>query len=187
MENRTWPSASRSIRVSFPGEIPPARSRRPVTNGAVKYCGNGAVGLRRIDRGRMTDTTDHSVTAADIDHIADRYVAVWNEPDSELRRTAVADLWASDAVELIEEAEFRGHQELIPRIAGAYKAFVESGLFAVTSANDARGHHDSVTVTIKLIPPAGDVAWAARVVLLLGEDGRIRSDHQLTGKELVLL
>ena len=65
-------------------------------------------------------------------------------------------------------------------MAGAYKEFVESGGFTVASADDAVGHHDAVTFTIQLIYGSGGVAWAARVVLIVGEDYLIRSDYQFT-------
>jgi hypothetical protein len=57
---------------------------------------------------------------------------------------------------------------------------VESGDFTVASADDAVGHHDAVTFTIQLTSKGGGVAWAARVVLLVGEDYLIRSDYQFT-------
>jgi hypothetical protein len=81
----------------------------------------------------------------------------------------VAGLWAEDGIELVESAQIRGHEELDARIAEAYKEFVESGKFAVTSANDAFGHHDAVTFTIQLTtkdgarspgPPASFSSWA---------------------------
>jgi hypothetical protein len=37
-----------------------------------------------------------------------------------------------------------------------------------------------VTFTIQLISRTGGVAWAARVVLIIGEDYLIRSDYQFT-------
>jgi len=49
-------------------------------------------------------------------------------------------------------------------------------------------HHDIVTFTIQLISAGGDragqVAWAARVFLVLGADGLIRQDYQLTVQPL---
>ena len=33
---------------------------------------------------------------SDPNEFAHRYVAVWNEPDPELRRQVVADVWATD-------------------------------------------------------------------------------------------
>ena len=38
--------------------------------------------------------------------------------------------------------------------------------------------------TVQLRTPEGEVAWAARVFLLLGETGRIREDYQLTVQPL---
>jgi hypothetical protein len=64
--------------------------------------------------------------------------------------------------------------------SGAYKEFVQSGDFTIASADDAVGHHDAVTFTIQLIARDGGVAWAARVVLIVGDDYLIRSDYQFT-------
>jgi hypothetical protein len=77
-----------------------------------------------------------------------------------------------------------GLEELDARIAGAYQEFVASGRYAVTAAADVARHDDIVTFTIQLTAPGGEVAWAARVFLLLGGDGRIREDYQLTVKPL---
>jgi hypothetical protein len=127
----------------------------------------------------MTETTE-SMTSA----IAGRYLAVWNEPDPGSRRAAIAGLWAPDGAEFVEGTQFRGLEELDARIAGAYEEFVASGRYAVTAADDAARHDDVVTFTIQLTTPGGEIAWAARVFLFLGADGRIRQDYQLTVKPL---
>jgi hypothetical protein len=132
----------------------------------------------------MTEQTAQLMTTVQINDIAERYLAVWSEPDAEARREAIAGLWSEDAVEFVEEAEFRGLAELEPRIAEAYHLFVENGTFTVGSANDVIGHHDVISFTIQLTPPGGDVAWAARVILLLAEDGRIKRDYHVTVQEL---
>ncbi|MCP2337809.1 nuclear transport factor 2 family protein [Actinomadura rupiterrae] len=108
-----------------------------------------------------------------------RYVAVWNEPDPARRREAIASLWAEDAVELVEEATFTGLTELEARIAEAHQQFVQTGGYTVDHANDAVSHHDAVTFTIRLTQDT-QTAWAARVVLLVGEDDLIRHDYQFT-------
>jgi hypothetical protein len=62
---------------------------------------------------------------------------------------------------------------------------VGSGQHVVTSADDATAHGDVVKFTIQLTPIGGDeVAWAARVFLILGDDGLIRQDYRLTVKPL---
>jgi len=117
--------------------------------------------------------------------IADRYMAVWSEPDPASRRAAVARLWAPDGVEFVDGGtQFRGHDGLDARVRGAYEQFVAGGDYAVTSSGDVAGHGDIVTFTVQLTAPGGEVAWAARVFLLLGADGRIREDYQLTVKPL---
>jgi hypothetical protein len=112
-----------------------------------------------------------------------RYVAVWSEPDPEARREAVAALWADGGVEFVEAARYEGHEELFWRVAHAYDAFVGSGKYAVTGADDVTTHGDIVMFTIQLTA-AGEVDWAARVFLVVGDDGRIREDYQLTVKPL---
>ena len=124
------------------------------------------------------------ITEPSTAEIVARYVAVWSEPVPESRRTAIAGLWAPDGAEFVEGTRFQGHDELEARIAGAYQEFVASGRYAVTAADDVARHDDIVTCTIQLTAPDGEVAWAARVFLLLGADGLIGEDYQLTVKPL---
>jgi class 3 adenylate cyclase len=128
----------------------------------------------------MTETTELAAG-----QIADRYLAVWSEPDPASRRAAVAALWAPDGVEFVDGGiQFRGHDGLDARVREAYEQFVASGEYALTSPGDVTRHDDIVTFTVQLTTHDGEVAWAARVFLLLGPDGRIREDYQLTVKPL---
>jgi hypothetical protein len=124
------------------------------------------------------------ITEPSTAEIVARYVAVWSQPVPESRRAAIAGLWAPDGAEFVEGARFRGHEELDARIGGACQEFVASGRYAITAASDVARHDDIVTCTIQLTAPGGEVAWAARVFLLLGADGLIREDYQLTIKPL---
>ncbi|ARF53083.1 nuclear transport factor 2 family protein [Streptomyces gilvosporeus] len=127
-------------------------------------------------------------TALDIDRIVQRYVAVWSEPDAAARKRAVADLWAPDGAEFIEGAQFRGHDELVGRVTEAYGLFVASGEYHVTADNHVTVHDDVVMLTIQLTyakgPQVDEVAWAARVFLVLDDDGRIVQDYHLTVQPL---
>jgi hypothetical protein len=128
----------------------------------------------------MTETSELTTTK-----IADRYLAVWSEPDPAARRAAVAALWAPDGVEFIDGGiQFRGHDGLDTRVREAYEQFVASAAYALTSAGDVARHDDIVTFTVQLTTPDGEAAWAARIFLLLGRDGLIREDYQLTVKPL---
>ncbi len=116
--------------------------------------------------------------------IVAEYVAVWNETGTESRRLAVEALWNSDGAEFVEGVAFRGHDELCARINGAHKQFVASGLYTATAASDVSRHDDIVSFTIQLSTPEDEVAWAARVFLVLDGEGLIREDYQLTVKAL---
>jgi len=102
----------------------------------------------------------------------------------ESRRAAIGELWAPDGAEFVEGTRFSGLEKLDARIDHAYQQFVASGRYAVTAADDVARHDDIVTFTIQLTAPDGEVAWAARVFLLLGADGLIKEDYQLTVKAL---
>jgi hypothetical protein len=93
-------------------------------------------------------------------------------------------LWSPNGAEFVEGAQFRGHDELDTRIAHAYQEFAASRKYVVTLADDVTRHRDIVTFTIQLTTPGGEVDWAARVFLLLGADGFIQQDYQLTVKPL---
>jgi hypothetical protein len=124
----------------------------------------------------MTETTEAAAST-----ITDRYVAVWNEPDAQARRAAIESLWEPDGVEYVEGGiQFRGHEELDRRIAHAYDEFVGSGKYHATMADDASRRGDIIMFTVQLSTHEGEVAWAARVFVLLGATRRIREDYQLT-------
>lgn len=133
----------------------------------------------------MTDTVAFELSAEMIERIAADYIAVWSEPDPQRRREGVAALWAPDGEELVESARFHGHEELVDRVARAYEAFVESGRFTITAADDLAGHHDVIAFTVQLSTDDGEVAWAARVMLFVGPDGLIRRDYHVTVIPLV--
>ncbi|MDH6705789.1 hypothetical protein P3T27_002511 [Kitasatospora sp. MAA19] len=127
-------------------------------------------------------------TAIDVDRIVQRYVAVWSEPDPAARERAVAELWAPDGVEFVENTQFRGHDGLVDRVAEAYGLFVATGDYDITDDNHVTVHDDVVMFTIQLAyakgPRTGEVAWAARVFLVLDDDGRILQDYHLTVQPL---
>ena len=136
-------------------------------------------------------TADIAIAIAidiDIDRIVERYVAVWSEPDAAARGRAVAELWAPDGTEFVEGARFRGHDGLVDRLAEAYGLFVASGEYRVTHDDHVTVHGDIVVLTIQLTyargPRADQVAWAARVFLVLDDDGRIAQDYHLTVQPL---
>jgi hypothetical protein len=127
----------------------------------------------------MSQTTELDTTA-----IVTRYLAVWNEPDPGTRRAAIEDIWMPDATEFVHEVQHHGYEGLEARVASPYKAFVADGKYTIEGAGDVTRHDDIVMFTVQLVTPDGVVDFATRVFLLLGDDGRIREDYQLTIKPL---
>jgi class 3 adenylate cyclase len=116
--------------------------------------------------------------------VVDRYMTVWSEPDPDARRAAVAGLWAADGTEFLEGTQYHGHEELTARVGRAYEAFVATGKYAITFADDVAWHGDIVTFTAQLTAPSGEIDWSARVFLLVGPDDLVREDYHLTVKPL---
>lgn len=44
----------------------------------------------------------------DIAEFVNRYIAVWKEPDPDVRHNLIAALWDDEAVEFTDSAEYRG-------------------------------------------------------------------------------
>ena len=131
----------------------------------------------------------------DVDQLAGRYVAVWNQPDPARRRAAVAAVWTDDAVHLLEppvEAReaaaalainpvfvSRGHAELLARVARAYEEWVAPGQFTFRPRAGAARVADLVKFHWEMVTPSGEVAAVGLEIVLLAADGRIRLDYQL--------
>ncbi|MQY10978.1 hypothetical protein SRB5_10920 [Streptomyces sp. RB5] len=132
----------------------------------------------------------------DIHDLTDRYVALWNEPDAERRRTTIRELWSDDAVhvlqppqEILQSAEglgfdrlvleARGHRALEFRVTRAYEEFVAPGTFAFRSRGNADRLHDIVKFGWEMTHrDGGEVAAVGLEILVLGPDGRIVGDYQ---------
>lgn len=93
-----------------------------------------------------------------IDDLVGRYVAVWSEKDEGARAGMVAELWADDAVHVIESREVHGHEAIGQRITDAYRSLVEEQGFAFDQVGNVGAHHDAVTFEIHMVP-AGVDRW----------------------------
>lgn len=128
-------------------------------------------------------------TEATHDVALQRYLAIWAIADDAERRNAVAALWSADGVEFVEGARFEGRARLADRVKEAHDAFVADRRYVVGWDNDLSVHGDMLRFTIHLADPVadnrpGDVAWAARVFLLLDDEGLVQQSYQLTVKPL---
>lgn len=115
----------------------------------------------------------------DLTSLTHDYVAVWNEPNSDVREAIIRRLWAPNAVEFTETNEHRGHDQIFARVAAAYEELVDGAGMLFRSAGDVVGHHGLVRFTVTMGPAdGGPDVWTGFVVVVLDEDGRICSEHQ---------
>ncbi len=117
---------------------------------------------------------------SEINDLVDRYVAVWNQPDAELRRRGIAELWTEDGVHLTPVHEAKGYEAIEARVTGAHQRFVEAGGYIFRPAtNTIDGHHNVVRFSWEMVPTNGGAVEAAGFdFLILGDDGRICYDYQ---------
>ena len=132
---------------------------------------------------------------SDAQELADRYVAVWNQPDPDTRRKAIQELWTEDGVHLLEPPEeivkraeeigvtatleARGHEALVRRVTRAYDEFVAPGQFVFRRHGDVAALSNLVKLRWAMTPADGDEVLAVGIDLLLVDaDGRIERDYQ---------
>lgn len=114
-----------------------------------------------------------------LNQLVDQYMALWHEPDAELRRKSIAELWVEDGAQFLRSREYRGYEALEERVASAHEEFVKKGGFVFKLSSDVKAHHDAVTFTWEMVPASGgEVAAVGTIFLLLNNDGRIHSDYQ---------
>ena len=111
--------------------------------------------------------------------LADRYVAVWNEPDAAARRHAIAALWTPDGAHCVGTREVRGLEALQERVSGAYEKNVRDNGRRFRAVRDARQLRDVLSFHWEMVEPAsGEVLATGLEFLQLDEAGLIRRDYQ---------
>jgi hypothetical protein len=127
--------------------------------------------------------------------IADRYNAIWIEPDPETRRRMIPEIWAPDARHVLDppqevrEAaaklsmrstfESRGHAELEQRVTSAYEEFIAPGEFTFRGRDDAQRVGDMVKFGWEMIRKSdGETMGVGLEIVELDADGLITRDHQ---------
>jgi hypothetical protein len=127
--------------------------------------------------------------------LADRYMAVWIEPDADRRRKAIAQLWSEAGVQLLQPPQevlktaadlgltptlqARGHDELEVRVTRAYEEFVAPGEYVFRPRDNAARLGNLVKFNWEMVTTGGgEVAAVGLAILILDDDGRIRTDYQ---------
>jgi hypothetical protein len=140
-------------------------------------------------------TTPPETRIREAEHLADRYVALWNEPDTERRRRVIAELWTEDGSQILQPPqeireiaaspgigmaatlEARGHAELEARAATSYEQWVGSDGLSFRRRDDVDRLHDVVKFHWEAVSQDAPVTAVGLVFLILATDGRIRRDY----------
>jgi hypothetical protein len=145
---------------------------------------------------RRTNNTKIGAAMFDTAEFVDDYVAMWNEPDRDVRSKLIRELWAEDGTQMIEAPEemreaaralgfpspilqVTGYDELDTRVATAYESFVAPGTYAFRSQGNAARLRDIVKFNWEMVSKAdGQVAAVGLDVFELDAHGRIKVNHQ---------
>jgi hypothetical protein len=127
--------------------------------------------------------------------LADRYLALWNEPDAERRRRMIAELWTDDGSQILQPPqemreiaaspgiglaatlEARGHAELEARAATSYEHWVGSEGLSFRGRDDAERLGVVVKFHWEAVTKDGETAAVGLNFLVLAADGRIECDY----------
>jgi hypothetical protein len=128
--------------------------------------------------GRIAHDYQFNPTADDAGDLAERYVAVWNEPDAAARRRRIAELWAPDGSHVTETLASKGHGAIEAEALKAFDARVAKRC-EFSPANGSQAHHNVARLTWRIrAKDSGKVGAAGCNLLILDDGGRIRFDYQ---------
>ena len=124
-----------------------------------------------------------------------KYLALWNEPDSDRRRRMIAELWTEDGRHILQPPqeireiaarpglaisatlEARGYEEIEARAASAYEHWVGSEGLSFRGRDDAERLGDVVKSHWEAVAKDGTVVAVGLNFLVLAADGRIERDY----------
>ena len=144
----------------------------------------------------MTDAQAFvEVSSRSAAELAEKYLALWNEPDADRRRRMIAELWteggrhilqppqdirgiaAQPGIGLTAILEARGHEEIEARAASAYEHWVGSEGLSFRGRDDAERLGDVVKFHWEAVDTQGEAFGVGLNFLVLAADGRIERDY----------
>jgi len=127
--------------------------------------------------GRIAHDYQFNPSLNDAEALAQRYVAVWSEPDAQARRRRIAELWAPDGSHVAQSAARNGHGAIEAEAQEAFDAYAAKGL-EFSFAGSSQAHHNVARVAWRLRATAGgEPGQAGSSLLILDDRGRIRFDY----------
>ena len=111
--------------------------------------------------------------------IVERYVALWNEPDTDKRRVEIGALWAPDGLHYAKSHTCHGYAALESRVTRSYERSIAPGLNIFRHANNIEAHHNVVRFHWHMQRKSTEeIVATGQELLVLDDDGRIRADYQ---------
>lgn len=108
----------------------------------------------------------------DAAQVAERYIALWNEPDGAVRKALLAKDWTDDAVYIDPMAAAKGAEQIDAIIGGVHSRFPS---FSFKLIGKADGYGDHVRFKWSLGPGDYVDAPIEGTDFVVIADGRIRS------------
>ena len=127
--------------------------------------------------------------------LAEKYVALWNEPAADRRRRMVAELWAQDGRHILQPPQeiraiaaqpgiamtailkAQGYAEIEARAASVYEHWVGSEGLSFRGRDDAERVGDVVKFHWEAVTKDGELFGVGLNFLVLAADGRIERDY----------
>jgi hypothetical protein len=144
----------------------------------------------------MTDTQDYAeISSRSAAELAEKYVALWNQPDADRRRRTIAELWTEYGMHILQPPqeireiaaqpglaitpilEARGYAQIEARAASAYEHWVGSEGLSFRGRDDAERLGDVVKFHWEAVTKGGEVFAVGLNFLVLAADGRIERDY----------
>src|SRR5829696_9986924 len=144
----------------------------------------------------MTDTQAFvEISSWSAAELAEKYIALWNEPDDERRGRMIAELWTEDGRHILQPPEeirgiaarpgiamtaileARGYEEIEARAASAYEHWVRSEGLSFRGRDDAERLGDVVKFHWEASTKDGEAFAVGLNFLVLATDGRIQRDY----------
>jgi hypothetical protein len=111
--------------------------------------------------------------------LVERYIAVWHEPDTSKRRSAIETIWTPEGAHYSPTLEARGYDELAARVLRSHNRWVVEQHYAFRSTGDVHAHHDAITFTWEMYDrESGAIESVGQDFLVLAPDGRARAIYQ---------
>jgi hypothetical protein len=115
----------------------------------------------------------------DLNQLADRYVALWNERNPEKRKRQIAELWVPNGEHYADARKVTGHEELEARVLQSHNEFARDAGNRFRAVAGARREGDVVTFYWEMLPANGDAILGKGLeFVVVSDSGKIIQDYQ---------